>query len=115
MSRGNAVTRYRLSNADLVSDYFRANEIDSISNCETGICGTCCQWSVINGGRRGSRAAMALPAEEDGWWAARGSEGGRGGGKELEAVAGDEAHRAAGHAPARWGQLRSCEEDELAY
>jgi hypothetical protein len=26
MSRGNAVTRYRLSNADLVSDYFALNE-----------------------------------------------------------------------------------------
>jgi hypothetical protein len=31
------------------------------------------------------------------------------------ALGGHYPPRAAAHAPARWGQLRSCEEDELAY
>jgi hypothetical protein len=92
MTRENAVTRYGLFNADLATGYFVTNEIDSLLCVKSGYPRQA--LPVVRSkveGRRGSRAAKVLLAEEDGWWSARESGGGRVGRKELEAVAGDEA------------------------
>lgn len=100
MKGGNAVTRYGLTNADLAGGYFALNENRSFfcsknSHRQRAFPREQNRW---RGGAAAARPKLSY-GPGDGWWAARRSEGGRGGRKELEAGAGDEAYGATGHAP----------------